>query len=134
MPNHYHLAITTPRADLSDGMHWLNSAYAHGFNEIHSFDGHLFQGRFHSVSVEKDGHLLELIRYLVLNPVRAGLCAYPSDWRWSSYRAMRGTADTWTVFDPRPTLSLFGRQLAESRHAFAAFVEDGRASAFGRDP
>ena len=126
MPNHYHLVVTTPRADLSSGMHWLNSAYAHWFNELPELDGHVFQRRFHSVSVENDGHLLELARYLVLNPVRARLCAYPGEWRWSSYRAMRGIPQTWAPFDPRPMLSLFGRRLPAARLAFGAFVDDGR--------
>jgi putative transposase len=126
MPNHYHLVLTTPRADLSAGMHWLNSAYAHGFNEIHGLDGHLFQGRFHSISVEGDGHLLEVIRYVVLNPVRARLCVYPHDWPWSSYRPMRGGSQTSLAFDPRPPLKLFGERLPEARKAFGAFVADLR--------
>ena len=126
MPNHYHLVVTTPRGDLSEGMHWLNSTYAHWFNEIHEVDGHVFQRRFHAVSVEHDGHLLELARYLVLNPVRARLCTFPGEWRWSSYRAMRGMPQAWAAFDPRPMLSLFGRRLPDAHLAFGAFVDDGR--------
>src|SRR5438874_2291483 len=87
MTNHYHLLVETPEANLSAGFHRLNFLYAQWFNRRHGLDGHLFQGRFHSVLIERQEHLIELARYIVLNPVRAGLCGHPGEWRWSSYRA-----------------------------------------------
>ena len=90
MPNHFHLVVQTPAADLSAGMQALNSRYAERFNRRHGLDGHLFQGRFHAVAVESDWHLLELARYVVLNPVRGGLSGGPADYPWSSYALSSG--------------------------------------------
>jgi putative transposase len=87
MPNHFHLLLETPEDDLSVGMHWLKTTYAVRFNKRHELDGHLFQGRFHSVVVTREEHLIWLSRYIVRNPVRAGLCSHPGDWPWSSYQA-----------------------------------------------
>ncbi|HZR95682.1 MAG TPA: transposase [Gaiellaceae bacterium] len=85
MPNHYHLLIECPETDLARGMHLLNGRYARRFNQRHGRTGHLFQGPYDVESVTRDEHLLEACRYIVLNPVRAGLCALPSEWPWSSY-------------------------------------------------
>ena len=85
MTNHFHLLIETRAPNLSAGMHRLNSAYAKYFNERHSVDGHLFDRRFGSRLVETDEHLDEALRYIAFNPVRAGLCADPREWRWSSF-------------------------------------------------
>jgi REP element-mobilizing transposase RayT len=90
MPNHYHLVVETPDADLSHGMRHLNGAYAKAFNEQHGLDGHLFQGRFHAVLIESTWQFLELTRYLAVNPVAGGLCAHPADWPWGSYAAAIG--------------------------------------------
>jgi putative transposase len=87
MSNHFHLVIETPQPNLSYGLQLLNGAYAQCFNHRHGLSGHLFQGRFHSVLVETSDQFLQLVRYVVLNPVRAGLCERPEDWPWSSYRA-----------------------------------------------
>src|SRR6185312_9539672 len=91
MPNHYHLLIETHAANLSVGMHFLNSAYARMFNAAHDRVGHVFQQRFHSELITREEHLLEAMRYVALNPVRAGLAASPAAWRWSSHRTMAGT-------------------------------------------
>jgi len=90
MSNHYHLVVQTPEANLSRGMHWLNGRYAQFFNRRHDRCGHLFQGRFKGILVEKESHLLTLARYVVLNPVRAGIVSHASEWRWSSYRQTAG--------------------------------------------
>jgi len=90
MDNHFHLILETPERTLSRGMQWLNSKYAQAFNRRHDRVGHLFQGRFKGILVEKQSHLLELARYVVLNPVRAGMVARPEDYKWSSYRATAG--------------------------------------------
>src|SRR5947208_3575723 len=85
MTNHFHLLVETPDANISDGMQTLNSEHAQWSNWRYGYRGHLFQGRFHSELVEDADHFLELSRYVVLNPVRAGLCAHADDWPWSSY-------------------------------------------------
>ena len=90
--NHYHLVVETPRPNVSGGMRQLNGVYTQQFNRRHRRVGHLLQGRFKAILVEKDPHLLELCRYVVLNPVRAGLVARPERWCWSSYRATVGAA------------------------------------------
>jgi putative transposase len=96
MTNHYHLVVETPRANLSAGMRHVNGLYTQRFNRRHERAGHVFQGRFHAVLVERETHFLELARYVVLNPVRAGLVRRAEDYRWSSLRASLG-------FEPTPS-------------------------------
>lgn len=124
MPNHYHLVVETPEPDLSIGMQWLNGAYAQAFNHRHSVDGHLFQGRFYSAPVEGDWHLLELSRYLALNPVDAGLCSHPGDWIWSSYAAVAGHVRPVRFLSVRRVLRLFGKSPRSARLRFQEFVND----------
>jgi len=90
MSNHYHLLIETPRANLSKGMQFLNGVYTQRFNRIHHRVGHVFQGRFKSILVEKENYLLELARYIVLNPVKARMVLSAGEWPWSSYLATAG--------------------------------------------
>ena len=90
MGNHYHLLIETPDANLSKGMRQLNGVYTQRYNQRHKKTGHIFQGRYKAILVEKESHLLELCRYVVLNPVRAGIVERPEDWKWSSYLATAG--------------------------------------------
>jgi putative transposase len=104
-------------------MQMLNARYALDFNAAHGFSGHLFERRFHTVVLDSDWHLMELARYLALNPVRAGLCGRPEDWEWSSYRAMLGLAPAERFLDPAFLLSQFGRERDRARRAFASFVE-----------
>lgn len=85
MGNHYHLMIQTPDANLSDLMHRMQTAYTVYYNRKHERCGHLFQGRYKAIIVEKDAYLMELSRYIHLNPVRAGFAAAPELWEWSSY-------------------------------------------------
>jgi REP element-mobilizing transposase RayT len=125
MTNHYHLLVETPDDDLSAGMHALNGHYAKAFNRRHGVSGHLFEKRFSAVPAESNWHLLELCRYVVLNPVDAGLCAHPREWPWSSYRACVGLARPEPFLDVERLLSLFGRDRARARRAFELFVEDG---------
>src|SRR5205807_2200136 len=91
MPNHYHLMVETPDANLATGMQVLNLSYARWFNWRHGCVGHVFQGPYHAELITEEPHLLECYRYLALNPVRAGLCADPAHWPWTSYRATAGT-------------------------------------------
>jgi REP-associated tyrosine transposase len=125
MPNHFHLVVMIEHPNLSRGMQRLNGRYAQVFNERYGLSGHLFQGRFHSVLIEREEHLLELARYVVLNPVRAGICVHPGEWRWSSYRAMTGVERTPKFLAADWTTALFGRTPADAKRAFAAFVRDG---------
>ena len=88
MSNHYHLLVETPDANLSAGMRQLNGVYTQLTNRAHGRVGHVFQGRFKAIVIDKDNYLLELVRYVVLNPVRAGMVQDPGRWVWSSYGAM----------------------------------------------
>jgi putative transposase len=124
MPNHFHLVMETPSPTLSAGLQWLNGSYAQWFNWRHQKDGHLFQGRFHSVLVETDVHLLELSRYTVQNPVRARLCSSPIDWPWSSCRAMLGLTRPADFLMVGRVLDHFGPDRDRARRAFHTFVHD----------
>jgi putative transposase len=108
MTNHFHLVVETPEPNLSRGMQWLNGTYAAWFNKRHRRSGHLFQGRFHSVLVEKQSYFAEVIRYVVLNPVRANMVQRPEDYRWSSYRATAGLEKAPAWFDVDHVLAVFG--------------------------
>jgi putative transposase len=122
MPNHYHLVVNTPEADISDGMQWLNGIYARWFNDRHGYAGHVFDKRFHSTIVRGNFHLLNVACYVPLNPVRAKLCGRPDEWRWSSYRATVGAArKSW--FDPSWLLAQFGTDALTARAEYARFVE-----------
>lgn len=125
MGNHYHLVIETPEGNLSQGMRQLNGVYTQASNRRHRRSGHLFQGRFKAIVVDKDSYLLELTRYVVLNPVRARMVKKPADYRWSSYRAMVGEAPVspWLATDG--LLALFGKRRAEARRRYRRFVLDG---------
>jgi putative transposase len=90
LSNHSHLLVTSQEGNLSTAMQWHGTCAAQFFNQRHESSGHVYQGRFGSRMVETDGHLLELARYLPLNPVNAGLCDSPEDWQWSSYAATIG--------------------------------------------
>ena len=92
MGNHYHLVVQIAEAALSQAMCELNTAYAIAFNRRHGRINHLFGRRFWSELITTDAHLLQAVRYVVQNPVRAGLCATCEDWPWSSYRATVGLA------------------------------------------
>ncbi len=92
MGNHYHFVIQTHEANLSVLMHRINFAYSQAFNRRHARSGHLLEGRFKAIHVDREGYLLEVCRYVELNPVRAGLVESAAHWKWSSYRAHIGAA------------------------------------------
>ena len=123
--NHYHLLLETPVGRLSCGMHRLNGRYAQRFNWRHGRSGHLFEGRFKAILVERELHLLELHRYIVLNPVRAGIVNRPEDWKWSSYRATSGLTGAPPWLQVAWTLRQFGGTPVEARLTFARFVDLG---------
>jgi putative transposase len=124
MPNHFHLVIETPEPNLSIGMQRLNGRYAQWFNQTYGYSGHLFQGRFYSGLVESNHHLLELVRYVLLNPVRAGLCSDASGWEWSSFLSFVGRAATPTFLTVDWILKQFGIQPQRARAALQRFILD----------
>ncbi|WP_295583705.1 transposase [uncultured Lamprocystis sp.] len=125
MTNHYHLVVETPEGNLSKGMRQLNGVYTQRFNRRHGLVGHLFQGRFKGILVERDSYLLELARYVVLNPVRAGMVAEAADWCWSSYAAMVGQAAAPNWLETNWLLAQFGEERASACAGYVAFVAAG---------
>jgi REP element-mobilizing transposase RayT len=136
MPNHFHLALETPRTNLGSGMRHLNGSYAQRFNVRWERVGHVFQGRYRSVLVERESHLLEVVRYVVLNPVRAGLCDSPGTWPWSSFRATAGLEPTPTFLARDLTLAIFGRPRPLAEERYRRFVAEGHPARTNasRDP
>lgn len=130
MGNHYHLLIETPEPDLSKGMRSLNGEFTQAFNWRHKRPGHVFQGRYKAVLVEKETHLLELCRYVVLNPVRSRSMKVrsPEEWAWSSYRATAGLSEPPAFLAVGWVLARFGRNRPEAQARYRAFVEQGRRS------
>lgn len=120
--NHFHLLIRIEDETLSSGMHWLNWMYARRFNERYGYTGHVFERRFGATLVEQEEHLLEAIRYVPLNAVRAGLCADPVDWEWSSFRATARLARPPAFLAVGRVHELFGRTPARAAERYAAFV------------
>jgi len=125
MDNHYHLVIETPMANLSHGMRQLNGVYTQASNRRHQRVGHLFQGRYKSILVDADVYLLELARYVVLNPVRAGMVNDVVAWQWSSYQAMVGLVSPPSYLNMHGLLVLFSTQLDRAQQRYAAFVAEG---------
>lgn len=126
MTNHYHLLIETPLGNLSKGMRYLNSVYTQKFNRSHNRIGHVLQGRYKSILVEKDSYLLELSRYIVLNPVRAGMVQKPDEWPWSSYLAISGKVPVPSWLKVDWLLSCFSSTKSAARIKYQLFVESGR--------
>ena len=133
MGNHYHFVLQTGLANLSALMHRVNSVYSSTFNRRHGRRGHLFEGRFKALYVDRDAYLLEVCRHVELNPVRAGMVVQPEQWRWSSYRSNTGAIRSpgWLVtgelhgalmgIEPRDD-----PQKAAAFCNYAQWVEDGR--------
>ncbi len=132
MNNHYHFLIETPDANLSKGMRHINGVYTQRYNRRHERVGHLFQGRYKAILVEKENYLLELSRYIVLNPVRAGLVRAPEDWPWSSYRATVGQSPSPSYFNAAWLLATFGTTLSLAIERYKAFVAEGKIQAAAR--
>ena len=126
MGNHYHLLVQTPKANLSVAMRQLNGVYTQRFNRRHERCGHVLQGRFGAQLVDGDAYLREVCRYIVLNPVRAGLVAHPGEWRWSSFRATAGETEAPGFLTVDWVRSLSGsRTQTEAVQRFVSFVEAG---------
>lgn len=124
MTTHYHLLVRTPNPDLARGMQYLNACYAQGFNRRHGETGHRLERRYHATLVESDAHTLEVLRYLALNPVRAGACERPEQWKWSSFAAVTGRAPVPSFLAAHVVLGYFGSDRDRARQRFDAFVQD----------
>ena len=125
MSNHYHIVVETVEGNLSQGMRQLNGVYTQHINSAYQRVGHVFQGRYKSILVEKESYLLELARYVVLNPVRAGIVDDPQQWSWSSYAAMTGEkqAPPWLQTDW--ILGQFNRNRGQAVMGYVDFVRAG---------
>ena len=125
MKNHYHLVIETIDATLSRGMRQLNGVYTQAFNNKHKRAGHLYQGRFKSILIQKDNHLLEVSRYVALNPVKAGIVERPEDYKWSSYNSMIGKEKPPSFLTTDWVLSQFGSKRKSAEDNYKSFIRVG---------
>ena len=125
MGNHYHLMIETPEGNLAAGMRQLNGVYTQRFNRRHRRVGHVLQGRFKAILVDRDSYLLELCRYVVLNPVRAKMVKRAGDYHWSSYRATAGVTEAPSYLACEWVLSQFAPSKAAARRKYRQFVLAG---------
>ncbi len=140
MGNHYHFVLQTRQANLSVLMHRVNSLYSLTFNRRHGRRGHVFEGRFKALHVDRDAYLIEVCRYVDLNPVRAGLVASPEQWAWSSFRAHAGytPSPSWlataelhgTLTGPVPQ---DGVQTSAAQLRYADWVDAGRGVQLWRE-
>lgn len=126
MDNHYHAVIETIDGNLSEGMRQLNGVYTQAFNRRHKRVGHIFQGRYKSILIQKESHLLEVCRYIVLNPVRAGVVQTPEEWQWSSYCATAGINRGHPCLTRKWILGQFGNRRREAEKRYREYVEAGR--------
>jgi len=125
MTNHYHLLIETVEGNLSQGMRQLNGLYSQSINRRHELTGHLFQGRYKAVLVQKESHLLEVSRYIVLNPLRANIVTSPDEWQWSSHHYLINWKRRPAWLECDWLLSQFGNDPAKAISAYQTFVLAG---------
>lgn len=125
MGNHYHLLVYTPEANLAEGMQYLNGAYARIFNALHDRRDHLFGRRYWHELVEDDPHFVWTSRYIVRNPVRAGICAKADAWEWSSLRATVGDVERPTFLAVAWVLAPFGRDRERAQSRYREYVDAG---------
>jgi putative transposase len=125
MTNHYHALVETPEGNLSQGMRQLNGLYTQHFNRRHQLTGHLFQGRYQAILVQKESHLMALARYVVLNPLRARMVRSLDEWPWSSHRYLTndGNPPEWLATDW--LLGQFGLTRSQAIRRYRQFVLDG---------
>jgi REP element-mobilizing transposase RayT len=125
MGNHYHLMIETPEGNLTKGMGQLNGVFTQWSNRRHKRSGHVFQGRYKAILVDRDSYFLELARYIVLNPVRAAMVKHPNQWKWSSYGATSGSATAPAWLTTEDLLAEFAKRRAAARRKYREFVAEG---------
>jgi len=125
MNNHYHLLLETLDGNLSQAMRDINGNYTQKFNARHKRIGHVLQGRYKALVVEKEVYLLEVERYIVLNPVRAGIVDNPMEWKWSSYNATVGRVKAPIWLETKWTLRLFSNKIKEAQKQYKQFIQFG---------
>lgn len=125
MNNHYHIVIETPDGNISKGMRQLNGVYTQTYNRRHDRVGHIFQGRYKAILIQKESHLLEVCRYVVLNPVRAKTAKKPEEWRWSSYRGTIGKEKPHSCLTTDWILGQYGIRRRAAEKKYREFVEAG---------
>lgn len=125
MDNHYHLLIETMEPTLCKGMKYINGSYTQSFNRAHHRVGHVLQGRFKAILVEKESYLLELSRYIVLNPVRAQMVSSAQEWPWSSYCVTAGQSEAHPLLKADRVLSLLGKKSRKAQDNYRHFVAEG---------
>ena len=124
MPNHVHLLLRTPNANLSEGMQRLHGPYVQGFNGRHGSVGHLFQGRYGAKRIQSDQQIQVTAAYIARNPVAAGLCATAGDWQWGSYQSIVSrTAPRWLHVSD--LLDYFAGAGGDPRWRFALLIDIG---------
>ena len=125
MGNHYHLLVETVDPTLSRGMRHLNGVYTQAFNRRHRQVGHVFQGRFKAILLERDAYLLEVSRYVVLNPVRAKMVRTAKDWPWSSYCVTAGLSENRGLVATECLLAQFSQGSRRAQREYRQFVAQG---------
>ncbi|MGR3319397.1 MAG: REP-associated tyrosine transposase [Candidatus Anammoxibacter sp.] len=125
MNNHYHLLIETPDGNLSKGMRQLNGVYTQKYNRRNKRTGHIFQGRYKAILIQKESHFLAVCRYVVLNPVRARAVKQPDEWKWSSYNATAGLERPPTCLTTDCVLAGFGKRRRHAEREYKEFVISG---------
>jgi putative transposase len=125
MGNHYHLLIETIEPNLADGIRHLNSTYSAYLNRKYGLAGHVFQGRYKAIICQRETYLLELARYIVLNPVRASVVRAPEEWWWSSHLSVLGMTEAPVWLDVGSLLSHFGEDGEAAILSYRTFVVAG---------
>ncbi|HID94316.1 MAG TPA: hypothetical protein EYP60_09525 [bacterium (Candidatus Stahlbacteria)] len=125
MDNHYHLLIETPRANISQIMQNINTSYSVYINKKYQRHGHLFQGRFKGITVEKENYLVSLSRYIHLNPVRARIVSRPEEYRWTSYQEYIHSSTKSDLVNTADTLSCFSKIKSKAMEAYKEYIEEG---------
>ena len=132
MPNHYHLLIHSPDGNLGRGMRHLNGVYTQRFNRRQKIDGQLFRGRYRAVLIDADQHLLEVLRYIHRNPLRAGLAEALGDYRWSSHNGYVSGARKWDWLYKDFLLSMLAEEKSQARRCYLDFVSRGESAEIER--
>jgi REP element-mobilizing transposase RayT len=120
MTDHHHLLLETPDANLGRALHRINGIYARGFNERHRRRGHLFRERYRCWFIQSESHFFDTVRYIALNPVKAGLCGRPERYRWCSYGRMIRSARPWPANGAADVVSRCG-----GVETIVAYVDEG---------
>ena len=123
MSNHYHILAQTPAGNLSRVMRHVNGVYTQRYNRSRKIDGQLFRGRYKSILVEEDSYLLELLRYIHRNPLRAGVCESVEGYQWSSHLAYVSNAQKWDWLHKNMLLGMFADRPNHAKRAYVSFVQ-----------